>query len=73
MIKYTLIFTLLYSNHSTAETWNYKNGMSITAKDYKSAAKECYRKLTGGKYVGEEASLNIIDLCVNPKSFQGVK
>ena len=30
-------------------------------------AKKCYLKLTNGKYVGEEKSLDIIDYCVNLK------
>lgn len=35
---------------------------------YKLAAKECFNKLTGGKYPGEETGLNYIDICANPKS-----
>ena len=35
---------------------------------FKLAAKECFNKLTGGKYPGEEQGLNYIDICVNPKS-----
>ena len=34
---------------------------------FKLAAKECFQKLTGGKYPGEERGLDIIDICANPK------
>ncbi|OFZ31947.1 MAG: hypothetical protein A2622_11960 [Bdellovibrionales bacterium RIFCSPHIGHO2_01_FULL_40_29] len=34
---------------------------------FKLAAKECYQRLTGGKYPGEERGLDIIDICANPK------
>ncbi len=34
---------------------------------YKLAAKECFKKLTAGKYPGEEKGLEIIDICANPK------
>lgn len=34
---------------------------------YKLAATECFRKLTGDKYPGEEKGLEIIDICANPK------
>ncbi len=35
---------------------------------FKLAAKECFNKLTGGKYPGEEKGLDYIDICANPKS-----
>ncbi len=35
---------------------------------FKLAAKDCFNKLTGGKYPGEEKGLNYIDICANPKS-----
>lgn len=34
---------------------------------YKLAAKDCFKKLTGNKYPGEEKGLEIIDICANPK------
>ena len=34
---------------------------------YKLAAKECFKKLTGDRYPGEEKGLEIIDICANPK------
>ena len=34
---------------------------------FKLAASECFKKLTGGKYPGEEKGLDIIDICANPK------
>lgn len=33
---------------------------------YKKATMQCYKLLTKGEYQGEERSLNIIDICVNP-------
>ena len=40
-----------------------------TSRDeaYKLAAKDCFQKLTGNKYPGEEKGLEIIDICANPK------
>ena len=34
---------------------------------FRIAAKECFNKLTGNKYPGEEKGLEIIDICANPK------
>lgn len=34
---------------------------------YKIAARECFKKLTAGKYPGESRGLEIIDICANPK------
>lgn len=34
---------------------------------FKLAASECFKKLTGNKYPGEEKGLEIIDICANPK------
>ena len=34
---------------------------------YKLATKDCFQRLTGGNYPGEEKGLDIIDICVNPK------
>ncbi len=34
---------------------------------FKIAAKECFQKLTGGKYPGEDRGMDIIDICANPK------
>lgn len=64
-MKYLII--LFISIPTQAVTFKYKNGMTITAPDLRQAAKICYQKLTGGKYIGEEKSLEIIDLCVNPR------
>jgi hypothetical protein len=40
--------------------------LTLTASSYKLASRECFKRLTGGKYLGEEIGLNIIDICVNP-------
>lgn len=34
---------------------------------YQLAARECFKKLTAGKYPGESRGLEIIDICANPK------
>lgn len=70
-MKYLLI--ILLSSSCYANTWEYKNGLKVTAPDFKTAAKICYSKLTSDKYIGEEAALNVIDICVNPKTFKGAK
>jgi hypothetical protein len=45
--------------------------VGIIAENYtdafKKAAKECFKILTKDKYQGEEKSLDIIDICVNPE------
>lgn len=51
---------------SQAETYKYKNGMVIEAKTFKLASRECFSKLTGNIYPGEERGLDIIDICSNP-------
>jgi hypothetical protein len=33
---------------------------------FRAAGKICFQKLTKGKYPGEEAGLDIIDICANP-------
>jgi hypothetical protein len=35
---------------------------------FKSAAKDCFKQMTQGKYPGEDRGLDIIDICANPKS-----
>jgi hypothetical protein len=40
---------------------------STKEEAYKLAAKDCFHKLTAGKYPGEERGLDIIDICANPK------
>lgn len=49
-----------------AEVYKYKGGLEVNAKDYKTASRACFNKLTGGKYPGEERGLDIIDTCANP-------
>lgn len=63
-MKYIILFLLPISIN--AETFKYKNGLTLSASSYKLASRECFKRLTGGKYLGEEAGLNIIDICVNP-------
>lgn len=53
--------------------------ITVTAENscaaYKKSAKMCYNILTGGtadrpgRYPGEEAGLDIIDICANPLNF----
>lgn len=40
---------------------------STKEQAFKLAASECFKKLTGNKYPGEEKGLEIIDVCANPK------
>lgn len=60
-----LLLTFLSVN-THADIYKYKSGFEIKAKDYKTAAKLCYIKLTNNKYPGDERGLEIIDICVNP-------
>ena len=41
-----------------ADTWE---------EAYKKASKECFNKLSGGSYPGEDRGMDIIDICVNPR------
>ena len=61
-----LFYILIISNLTKAETFTYKNGLSVEATSYKEASRLCFQQLTGGKYQGEEKGLDIIDVCVNP-------
>lgn len=45
-----------------------KKSASTYEEAFKSAAKDCYKQMTQGKYPGEEKGLEIIDICANPKS-----
>ncbi len=74
----TSISALAATSPSSAKDYNFvfKSGKeSFTVKRsaaskevaYKLAAKDCFQKLTGGKYPGEERGLDIIDICANPK------
>ena len=69
---------LLFGFTAKAETYytfKYKTKdelrVSVPASDYfearTKASKLCFQALTGGKYQGEEAGLNIIDICANGK------
>lgn len=44
-----------------------KKEASSYEEAYKLATKDCFQRLTGGSYPGEEKGLDIIDICVNPK------
>jgi hypothetical protein len=58
---------LLISLTVNAETYKYSNGLTIQAPNYKQAANICFKRLTKGVYQEEERSLDIIDICANPK------
>lgn len=72
--------TLLASTHPAAKTWTFsykvakaesfqiKKTASTYSEAFKSAAKDCYKQMTQGKYPGEDKGLEIIDICANPKS-----
>lgn len=76
-IVLNLIATLILPLAAKAETYysfKYKTKdelkISVPATDYfearTKASKLCFQALTGGKYQGEEAGMNIISICVNP-------
>ena len=56
--------------YKTSKTASFKIQKLALSHDeaFKLAAKECFSKLTGGKYPGEEQGLTYIDICANPKS-----
>jgi hypothetical protein len=74
----TLTITLLAAS-ANAKPFSFKfkpanaKSFSITQsagnqhEAFKLAAKECFKKLTGNRYPGEEKGLEIIDICANPK------
>lgn len=79
-MKKVFIMTLIFGLNSWAtvqqKTYSFKfkslnSPISTVAATkeaaYKIAAKECFNKLTGGKYPGEEKGMDIIDICANPK------
>jgi hypothetical protein len=51
----------------TKKPFQIKKEASSYEEAYKSASRECFQQLTGGKYPGEEKGLDIIDICANPK------
>lgn len=70
-----MIYLLIsYTIAQDIKTYSYidlnKKVFQIQATDFKSAAKQCFQKLTGGKYQGEEKGLDIIDICANPKAIK---
>lgn len=78
--KFLLIFLFSLSAQAKQFTFNYKFQnqtfkIVVEGKDwetaYKTASKECFNALTGGKYPGEELGLDIIDTCANPKQQWG--
>lgn len=56
----------LFPSLSKAETYKYKNKLTVTAPTYKEAARRCYSLMTHNKYPGEQKGLEIIDICANP-------
>lgn len=73
-MKLLLIIILLPTLSLAAEfNFKYKDGSQIKIKAknwdaaYKIAAKQCFQKLTNGKYPGDERGLDIIDICANPR------
>ena len=56
--------------YKTSKSSTFKIEINASSKDeaFKLAAKDCFNKLTGGKYPGEEKGLTYIDICANPKS-----
>ena len=65
-----IVLTVCGASVAYASTYTYSSGLTLTATNFKDAAKRCYEISTGNKYVSEEFNLTQIDICVNPK---GVK
>jgi glycogen synthase len=51
-----------------SQTFQIKKSATTYEEAYKSAAKDCFKQMTQGKYPGEDRGLDIIDICANPKS-----
>ncbi len=66
MIKIVFFIILVSFHLALAETYKYVNGMTIEAKTFKIASRECFKILTRGVYPGEEKGLDYIDICANP-------
>jgi hypothetical protein len=56
---------LVFVLSSKAATFDYSNGLTVEAKDFRTAAMHCYKKLNP-VFVTEEKALEAIDVCVNP-------
>jgi hypothetical protein len=79
ILALTVTFSLTSFAANTHKSFSFqykapKNKMFTISKQaasrdeaYKLAAKDCFQKLTGNKYPGEEKGLEIIDICANPK------
>lgn len=52
---------------TNSKTFSITQNAASKEDAYKLAAKECFKKLTGNKFPGEEKGLEIIDICANPK------
>jgi len=71
-MKYLLLFVSLQVNAATYTFWYKDTDLKVTASGdtydiaYRKAAKLCFQALTKGKYPGDEAGLDIIDVCANP-------
>lgn len=53
----------------TAQNQNFSITQAAHTQEeaYRLAARECFKKLTGNHYPGEEKGMEIIDICANPK------
>lgn len=54
-------------NHEKKSSFTIVKSAPTKEAAFKLAAKDCFQKLTGGKYPGEDRGLDIIDICANPK------
>lgn len=60
-------FVFKFKSAPGATAFQINKKASTKEEAYKLAAKECFQKLTGGHYPGEEKGLEIIDICANPR------
>lgn len=67
MLRFILIVLIGLAIYkcAKAETYRYKNGLIVNAKNFREAGHKCFWTLTGGVYPGEEKGLDIIDICAN--------
>ena len=60
-------FKFVFNQNNKKESFTISQAAATKEDAFKLAAKNCFQKLTNGKYPGEERGLDIIDICANPK------
>lgn len=60
-------YSFQFKAANSSKTFAITQNAASRDEAYKLAARECFNKLTGGQYPGEDKGLEIIDICANPK------